>query len=600
MATPEVRIGRLTLRPRRELFGEAGPVAIGGRALDLLSALAARGGALVSKDELLEDVWPGAIVEDNALQAQISAVRKALGGEAARLVTVHGRGYRLTVEDTPESVVRAPADAGSVAVLPFANLTGAPDKCYLADGMAEELIGTLARVPGLKVPSRTSSFAYRGRDLDARTIARELGVATIVEGSLRAAGERLRVTVQLIDAANGFHLWAQNFDRTLTDLLAVQDELAHAIAAALQRELGPQPRATDSAEAMRLVLEARAATRSLTSDGMREAVRLARAALDHDPNFAKAWESLAGSTLVISDWGFGPREGFAAAREYAERAIALDPGLSGANAIVAVLDAGSGRLNACEERMRLAIRLSPYDPLVKENAVLALHLPTGMIGKAAGLAQESATSSPPRAVGLLLCACCDLARGNLEAAERAYRQGIQLRQVTAPWLTDCIEAEIACQQGDFAAASAPLTRLLERELALPEAGPTVEAVLAARAGAADSFEAGERAMALFEAARRTGSLWNHTANAGVIIRLLVQLGQLDAAFAAARRVVEHWRSSGRLLIGSLFPLWGFDMAAFRADPRFHELMSELGLYAFWAVHGPPDGHRIEDGRLIAV
>ena len=597
MTLPEYRIGKLTLRPRRELVDEAGPIPIGGRALDLLSALAARGGALVSKDELLEDVWPGAIVEDNALQAQISAVRKALGGEAERLVTVHGRGYRLRIEDIANRAA-APVAASSVGVLPFANLTGDPGKAYLADGMAEELIGTLARVPGLKVPARTSSFAYKGRDLDARTIARELGVATVLEGSLRAAGERLRLTVQLIDAATGFHLWAENYDRTMTDLLVLQDELARAIATALRRELGPRTGATGNAEAMRLVLKARSASRSLTPKGMDEAVRLARAALELDQNFAKAWESLAGSTFVRSSWGFADRDRFEEARDYAERAVALDPGLSGARAILAALDAVAGRFAEAAEGNELAIRFSPYDPLVKENAALSVYLPTGLIGRADALAAQSATVTPPRVMGHFIQATCDLMRGHVESAVRRYEQGKKLGQVSAPWFTDYLETGIADLSGDYARAAAAFTRLARREIADAEAEPAMAAVQAVREGRGDPSLALGLLAALRDAAERRGSLWGHAGNAGLFVRWLVQLGNLDAAFAAARQIVDHWRATGRLAIASLTVLWVPDMAAFRADERFQDLVRDLGLFGFWENYGSPDGHRIEHGRLI--
>ena len=114
----------------------------------------------------------------------------------------------------------------SVAVLPFANLTGDATKDYLGQGLAEELIHTLARVPGLRVPARTSSFAYQGRDIDVRRIASELDVGTVLEGSVRAAGERIRITAQLIDGESGYHLWSQHFDRRFEDLFELQDELA--------------------------------------------------------------------------------------------------------------------------------------------------------------------------------------------------------------------------------------------------------------------------------------------------------------------------------------------------------------------------------------
>lgn len=259
MTTDTCRIGQLTLQPGRQLLGEdAAPLAVGGRALDILSLLASRAGSLVPKDEIIAEVWNGAIVEDNALQVQISALRRALGDEAPRLVTVHRRGYRLVLD----SVLPPQTDAGSVAVLAFENLTGDPANAYLADGLAEELIVTLARGAGLKVPARTSSFAYRGRAIDVRTIAQELGVASLIEGSLRSSHPRLCVTVRLIDGANGFQTWLYEAEREPGELLMLQEELAQAVVAALRGKLAPLRRPTHNSEAMRLVLEARAMSRT--------------------------------------------------------------------------------------------------------------------------------------------------------------------------------------------------------------------------------------------------------------------------------------------------------------------------------------------------
>ena len=252
---------------------------------------------------------------------------------------------------SPKSPLSGAAHEASIAVLPFESRGGEAEHSYLADGLAEELISRLAQIPGLKVPARTSSFAYRGKAADVRTIAAELGVVTVVEGSVRAGGNRVRVSVQLIDATTGFHSWSRNFDRTLTDLLDLQDDLAESIAAALEFELEPRLRETNSSEAMRLVLEARDATRSISREGLLEALLLAREAIALDPNFAKAWESLAGTTLVMANSGFIECDGFAEAASHAERAIALDPRRSGPHAILATIDAARGNMLKAAERL---------------------------------------------------------------------------------------------------------------------------------------------------------------------------------------------------------------------------------------------------------
>ncbi len=242
MDEPEVDVvvGRFSLKPYRQLQLNGCPVPIGRKALDILSALAAEKGALVTKSELMDVVWPGMIVEENAIQVHVSALRKVLGDDGDLLCTVRGLGYRLDLDSTDDLQASGNKVRNSVAVLAFVNMTGDPQLDYLGQGMAEELINTLSRTAGLKVSSRTSSFAFAGRHIDARQISRELGVATLIEGSVRIAGDRVRVTAQLIDAEDGIHIWSKSFDHELSDLLAMQCDITAAIAKSLERYLQPE------------------------------------------------------------------------------------------------------------------------------------------------------------------------------------------------------------------------------------------------------------------------------------------------------------------------------------------------------------------------
>ena len=243
----EVQLGSLTLQPHRQLAFEGHRLPLGRRALDILSVLAEARGELVTKDELLATIWPGVIVEENALQVHVSALRKALGVEASRLVTVRGLGYRLDIGERPSSVPAhsgAQASSPSLAVLPFTNLTGDPARDYLSDGLAAELIATLSRSLGLRIPSYTSSHAYKGKAVDLRQIGRELGVELVLEGEVNAGPNRIRVHAQLIDTTTGFHRWSASFDRHPSDLLALEEELAAAISDALRAHLTPPPRSS--------------------------------------------------------------------------------------------------------------------------------------------------------------------------------------------------------------------------------------------------------------------------------------------------------------------------------------------------------------------
>jgi len=276
----EVSLGfgryRLDLN-RRQLLRDQRPVPLGSRALDVLCVLASARGALVTKDELMTQVWPGVVVEENNLQVHVSALRKALNPEESGqtcIVTVPGRGYRLigfeSIAPTTEEPVagaqarsperakshlyRAPPAAASVvavsapialplperpsiAVLPFQNMSGDPEQEYFADGMVEDIITGLARIKWLFVIARNSTFLYKRQAIDVKEVGRQLGVRYVLEGSVRKFGNRVRVTGQLIDAASASHVWADRYDRALNDIFALQDELTLAVVGAIEPSL---------------------------------------------------------------------------------------------------------------------------------------------------------------------------------------------------------------------------------------------------------------------------------------------------------------------------------------------------------------------------
>ena len=199
------------------------PIQIGSRAMDILCVLAEAKGGVVTKDDIFAKVWPGRVVEDNAIQVHISALRKALDRSddaQTYIVTVPSRGYRLVGigprialhENDTEDTIGHAVPSASIAVLPFDNISGDSDQEYFADGMAEDIITALSRFRLFRVISRTSSFIYKGRKVDVRKIGRELGVRYVLKGSVRKEGNQLRVTAQLIETTNGSPLWAEKYD----------------------------------------------------------------------------------------------------------------------------------------------------------------------------------------------------------------------------------------------------------------------------------------------------------------------------------------------------------------------------------------------------
>jgi TolB-like protein len=231
---------RLYARGRR-LMADDAPVPLGSRSFDLLLALVEARGALVGKDELLRRVWPGSIVEENNLQVQVSALRKALGEDAGLIVTIAGRGYRFA--GTPEPLAAPPPAASVVApgegppmlvVLPFANLTGDPDQAYFAEGITEDLTMALSQLRWFSVIARASAFTFKGRAVDVREVGRALGVRYVLEGSVRRAANRLRVSAQLSESEAGRQVWAERFDGELTDVFDLQDRLTEAVVGAVE------------------------------------------------------------------------------------------------------------------------------------------------------------------------------------------------------------------------------------------------------------------------------------------------------------------------------------------------------------------------------
>jgi TolB-like protein len=271
-------------------------VSLGGRSAALLRALLDANGSVVSKAGLMERVWPGTVVEDGNLTVQVAALRKALGQRADNsdwIVTIARTGYRLWTEDAeapPEAVLPLP----SLAVLPFHNLSGDTAQDYFADGIVDDLITALSRFKTFVVMSRNSSFVYKGRAVDVREIGRELGVRYVLEGSIRRSGSRLRVTAQLVDAATGGHLWAQNYDGALEDVFDMQDRITESVVsivepmvkrAEIERTRLKPPTSLDAYD---LYLEALGLVMATEPGAAMRAIELIERSLALDPDFPPA------------------------------------------------------------------------------------------------------------------------------------------------------------------------------------------------------------------------------------------------------------------------------------------------------------------------
>ncbi len=366
---------------------------------DLLAALAERAPNVATIDQLIKDVWDGRVVAEETVTQRVKLLRDALAehGYTDQLVaTVRGRGYRLAspvervsddiqIDPTPTGhrwpVVLAGAtlavlllvaklmwpvspiyaDEKSIAVLPFADFSADQRVGYFGDGIAEELLNRLARIPGLRVTSRTSSFAYRSDEKDIRKIADELGVKTILEGSVRQADDRIRITVQLIDADQDRHIWSQQYDRELTDVLDIQDDVAAAIVDKFQLTnvtTASRSSAIDQ-QAVDLYLRGRHAIRERTSTSLSSAVDLLIQVNHLQPDYAPAYVALAGAYVDLARRGNFPMdEADLLAGRALEQALILDDQSAEAHATLGLLRLATGDTAGAQVALRHAINLN--------------------------------------------------------------------------------------------------------------------------------------------------------------------------------------------------------------------------------------------------
>ena len=365
---------------------------------DLIAMLADNPGRLVSRDELIASIWGGRAVSDSTIDARIAAARRAVGDDGVQqavIETVPRRGIRflpevITTSDDGTDVSANSAkvinsqhggisgghtvqnspvlpDKPSIAVLPFTNMSADPDQEYLGDGLAEDIITALSKVSELFVIARNSTFAYKGMSPDVRRVAGELGVRTVLEGSVRSAGTRVRITAQLIDAENGSHLWAERYDRDLVDIFELQDEITQEIVTALQVRLteGEQARLrrhqTNSIEAWDLFVRAQRRLRLFTREDNNLARELIERALHLDPNFAAAWGILAWTHLADArvGWGGSNEQSLRKGIEAAEKGLSVDKEQSESLGMLGGLWVLQRRYEEALEAGHRAIELSP-------------------------------------------------------------------------------------------------------------------------------------------------------------------------------------------------------------------------------------------------
>ena len=359
------------------LWAEAREIKLTRKAAAVLALLVERAGQPVTKQDLFASVWGNTVVSDDALTTCIQELRKALGDDAKQpryIETRHRYGYCFVAElehsvpaaaPAPEAAVAA-QNLPAIAVLPFMDMSPERDQDYFCEGLAEELIDALTHVDGLRVAARSSSFQFRGSGMDLREVGRTLGVDSVVEGSVRRAGDQLRITVQLIDVATGYHKWSQRFERKFGDVFAIQDEIAASVATTLrggaalsQREQRGLRRPHTAAEPYEYYLRGRQSLHRMRQQDLEQSRRMFEGAIELDADYAPAWAGLATVHAMLYEWWGSQDEDLHRADRASQIALELAPDLADAHFARGFALSLHPRYDEAQIHFELAARINP-------------------------------------------------------------------------------------------------------------------------------------------------------------------------------------------------------------------------------------------------
>jgi TolB-like protein/tetratricopeptide (TPR) repeat protein len=491
--------------------------------------------------------------------------------ESALYVSDDLRGLRRDLE-RGGAEMPASEETASIAVLPFVNRSASVDDEYFSDGLTDELLGTLAKIRGLRVAARTSSFQFRGTKEDIATIGRRLKVATLLEGSVRKAGNRVRISVQLVKVSDGYHVWSETYDRTLDDIFAVQDDIAQSVVKELRATLlghaadsnasgqakadvarAAKGRSSDP-EAHRLYLMARYLVDQWTREGMAKAIEHLKEALARDPSFAVAWAELSRAYAAEAGCGWGSvAEGNARAREAAERALMLEPDLEDGHVRIAwIRMVHDWDWQGAKTSLARARELAPWDERVTQiSAVLARNL--GDLEEAIALNRLTLERDPLSSATYLNLGLNLFAADRPSEAESAFRSALEF----AP-------------DGSVARASLSLALLAQGRYddSLAEALREPEEILRLYALSIVHVKAGRREQA--DATLRQLVAKHAESAATQIAEVHAVRGEVDAAFEWLERAFAH-RDGGLTEI-----MASPHFRSLASDPRWGAFLAKLG------------------------
>jgi TolB-like protein len=442
---------------RRELYRGPEAVAVEPQVFDLLVFLVQNRDHVVSKDDLIEAVWGVRIVSESTLTSRINAARRAVGdsGEDQKLIrTIPRKGLRFVgevrtqvrgneqaveptheIHEPPRPALPLP-DRPAIAVLPLANLSGDPEQEYFSDGISEDIITALSKLRWFFVIARNSSFIYKGKPVHMKRVAEELGVGYVVEGSVRKVGDRVRISVQLSDAATGNNIWAERYDRALADVFAVQDEITEAIVAAIEPQLyaaetfRSRRKPPNSMDAWDLVMRALSHFWRVTRQDCLVAQALLEKATTIDPNYGQALGVLATSQTFSAHMGWSDMAAVVPVAERAALAAILadseDPWAHNALGSVYLF---ARRFEDSLAELELALRLNPNFSLAQGYYGLVLSY-AGRWEEGSVAARRALRLSPRDPFSAVFCgiaAYAEFVGRNYDEAIRLAREGLRQR-----------------------------------------------------------------------------------------------------------------------------------------------------------------------------
>jgi len=470
----------------------------------------------------------------------------------------------------------APVARKSIAVLPFVNMSDDPANEYFCDGVSDELITLLGKNPDLKVVARTSAFAFKGQEVDIRRVAAQLGVDNILEGSVRRASDRIRVSAQLVDASSGYQLWSDAYDRKFQDVFEVQDEIASAIVRALKVPLdaldkrsrhATRAAPTGDMAAYRLYLQGQHHWKRRSETSIRKSIELFKAAIERDPGFAQPYYALAAAYLVLPFHSQeSPEVAFAIAESAARQALALDATLGQAHAVLALLHLKNWNWSAADDAFRRALRTAPNDPTTHQWYSEFL----GNVGHLDGALAEALKAHELDPVSPVIndrLGVAYLWAGEDSLAAKEFQIASELGLDRGSYNEAYML--LLLRQGRVDEATELYVDILHR-LGLPTrwVRPVAEAVV-------DPAKR-SHALEITSQAVEEGRL-----PPPVVFAVAVLLQETDLAFTTAERMLSHRALAAELLFAS-------EARALRRDARFPTLLEKMGLVDYWRGHGWPE------------